>query len=316
MDAAEWLDKPTNLPTAPAPFTWGDSNEDSRENRNAYMSYIKENIVLPSNTKILDGITNSSLLSVEMKNLKISGNIDVVLAGSRHQGLSTARQNMLGAFELKKRENEENTKIERQVILQHMAASYLNPDTGLLMVMTDLHERWHFYWFYDRKLTKFISTPSEALFLIEHMLEKPDNFNSSTPTGFLLQASWNETFPIAIAERSEAVFDNFDYNGENDNDTDSANNDDYDKKEEGSLNYQVGELSLSRNKKFEGTNAGRKHRATLDEEETPLSSSLNFMDKEEELEAMLHMALKTSLHMMLGPAEDEVGNFLPPQIEC
>lgn len=119
---------------------------------------------------------------------------------------------------------------------------------------------WHFYWFYDRKLMKFISTPSEALFLIEHMLENPDNFNSSTPTGFLLRASWNETFPIAIAERSEAVFDDFHYNGEDDNDTDSANDDDYDKKEERSLNYRVGELSFSRNKKFEGTNAGRKHR--------------------------------------------------------
>jgi len=75
------------------------------------MVYIKENIVLPSNTKNFDGNTNRSLLSVEMKILKISGNIDVVLAKSYHQDISTTKQNMLGAFELKKGGNEEDAQV-------------------------------------------------------------------------------------------------------------------------------------------------------------------------------------------------------------
>ena len=68
-------------------------------------------------------------------NVKIKGSIDVVMAASHHQHISTVRQNILVGIELKKDTDKEDAKIDRQVILQHVAASYLNPDTGILTIM-------------------------------------------------------------------------------------------------------------------------------------------------------------------------------------
>jgi hypothetical protein len=56
---------------------------------------------------------------------------------------------MLAGIELKKDSNRDDARTERQVTLQHMAASYLNPNTGILTFMTDLNQRWHFFWFYS-----------------------------------------------------------------------------------------------------------------------------------------------------------------------
>ena len=144
-DAPLWNDKPTDLPNAPPRFTWLASEEDSLENRVAYMAYLRnnENLVLPPDTIMFDGNSDGEFLNVQMEGFRVktSGNIDVPLANSRHQSLATVKENMLGAFELKKDTNKEHDKIERQVTLQHMAASYLNPNTGLLTVMTDLHDR-------------------------------------------------------------------------------------------------------------------------------------------------------------------------------
>ena len=92
---------------------------------------------------------------------------------------------------------------------------------------------------------------------------------------------------------------------------------DYDK-EERPLSHQAGDLSLSRNKGLGVTrNNGGKRCAAFDEEEAKLSSSpLDFMDKEEELEAVLHMAMRTSFHRMFGPPQAEAENFPPSQIHC
>ena len=73
-------------------------------------------------------------------NVKTPGNIDV--ASSSHQSIATIRQNILVGIELKKDTNKEHAKIERQV-LQHLAG-YLNPETGILTLITDLDHRWHF----------------------------------------------------------------------------------------------------------------------------------------------------------------------------
>merc|ERR1712032_108352 len=203
----------------------------------------------------------------------------------------------------KKDTNKAYTNIERQVTLQHMAASYLNPNTGLLTVMTDLHDRWHFFWFTkNKRLMRYESTESEARFLIEHMLDEPETV--STPTGFLSRASWNELFLASITESPEAVVPNDSHNNGGEDD-----DGDYDK-EERSLSHQAGALSLSRSKGLgETRNNGGKRCAALDEEEVKLSSSpLDFMDKEEELQAVLHMAMHTSFHRMFGPPQAEAGN--------
>ena len=89
------------------------------------------------------------LLSAELRgfDVKVSGNVDVPLVSCHHQSLAKVRENLLAAFEFKKDSNMDHTGIERQVTLQHMAASCLNPDTGMLTVMTDLCSQWHFFWF-------------------------------------------------------------------------------------------------------------------------------------------------------------------------
>ena len=132
-NAPLWNDKPSDLPNAPPRFTWLPSKEDSTENRAAYMEYLRnpENIVLPRDAIIFDGNADGEFLNVRMEGFRVktSGNIDVLLAESRHQSLATLRENLLGAFELKKDTNKEHAKIERQVTIQHLAASYLNPIT-------------------------------------------------------------------------------------------------------------------------------------------------------------------------------------------
>lgn len=159
---------------------------------------------------------------------------------------------------------------------------------------------------------RYESTGSEARFLIEHMLDEPGS-SISTPTGFLSRASWNDLFAAGITESPEGVVSTDSYcSGEDDRGEDG----DDDEKEERSLSHQLGALTLSRNKGFGATNTTGKRHVALDEEEAALSSSLDFMDKEEELEAALHMAMKTAFHRMFGPSQDEASNFPPSQIDC
>jgi hypothetical protein len=75
-----------------------------------------------------------------------------------------------------------------------LAASFLNADTGILTIMTDLCRRWHFYWFSDQKnalMKHEASSKGEAYYLTRHMMETK---NTSTPKDFLNRASWNDMF--------------------------------------------------------------------------------------------------------------------------
>jgi hypothetical protein len=75
-----------------------------------------------------------------------------------------------------------------------LAASFLNEDTGILTIMTDLCRRWHFYWFSDQKnalMKHEASSKGEAYYLTRHMMETK---NTSTPKDFLNRASWNDMF--------------------------------------------------------------------------------------------------------------------------
>lgn len=316
-NAPLWNDKPSDLPNAPPRFTWLPSKEDSTENRAAYMEYLRnpENIVLPRDAIIFDGNADGEFLNVRMEGFRVktSGNIDVLLAESRHQSLATLRENLLGAFELKKDTNKEHAKIERQVTIQHLAASYLNPNTGILTVMTDLHDRWHFFWFTKNKqLMRYEATGSEARFLIEHMLDEPTGNCVSTPTGFLSRASWNDLFLARSVTESPEAEDSTnpsDKGGENDKGNDLNGK---------PSSVPKGASPLSRNTEFGGArNIDGGHSVGSDKEELNLSlaSPLDSMDKDEELESVLHIAMHTSFHRMLGPSQAEVGDFPPPEID-
>jgi len=107
----------------------------------------QNNIVLPQGGKLFEGNGTDDLLSVDITEygVKTSGKIGVVLAADRHQGVETTRQNMWAGIELKKAENTQHSEILRQVVLQHLSASYLNSDVGIITIMTDLCDRWHFF---------------------------------------------------------------------------------------------------------------------------------------------------------------------------
>ena len=154
IDAAKWKNRPTtDASRNPPPYSWRASKEDSPENWDRYMAYLRQHVALPDNTVFFDGNADGGgLLSVCLQgfDLKLSGKIDVALADSCHQVIFTVRKNMWGAFELKKDSNKDHATIKRQVTLQHVAASYLNPDTGILTMMTDLHDRWHFFGLFEK----------------------------------------------------------------------------------------------------------------------------------------------------------------------
>ena len=107
--------------------------------------------------------------------------------------IATAGQRILEGIELKKDPNHEHAKIERQVILQHLAASYLHADTGILTTMTDLKDRWHFFWFAEGKLLmRYEATRTEATFLTQHSQDEAGQ--TSNPISFLNRACWKDLF--------------------------------------------------------------------------------------------------------------------------
>lgn len=199
LTGAKWNQRPTDIPDVQGGFTWFKSKEDSQENRDGYMNYLGDKIHWPAGYAVADCNAYKDLLSVATLGggkHKTSGNIDVVLAEEKDVENCTIRQNIRAGIELKKDTNAGSH--EHQVVLQHLAASSLNPDESVLTVMTDLNKRWHFYWFGSQRgrLYKCIArTGSEAKFLLEHMFGTSDSIDATLfPTEFLGRATWREFF--------------------------------------------------------------------------------------------------------------------------
>lgn len=308
-DAAEWMDKPSFNDPPSQPHVWLKSNEDSPENRAAYMKYLRnpDNIRLPRGTKLFEGSSDKDLLSVVFfgfGNVKTSGKVDVILTSSRHQSIATVRQNILVGIELKKDTNHEYSKIERQVVLQHLAASYLNADTGILTIMTDLKDRWHFFWFAEGKLLmRYEATRTEATFLIQH--SQNEQGQTSTPTSFLNRACWNDLFSSQLCDIEEVK--SIDEVGDEDEDHEQR----WDGNAGGNSFSQSGGRSVSqqrtpgdswrasRHGKSGGSKGGDRKHTQMDD------TSLEYMDKEERFEATLRRELQTSFHKVLYVPEVE-----------
>eukprot|EP00978_Attheya_sp_CCMP212_P008979 scaffold21164_cov54-Attheya_sp.AAC.1 len=192
LNGAEWDTEPHSPPDIPM-FTWLEPKEDNNENRRAYMTHLRQHFVWPDGCDVFDCNGEPDLLSVtEQGYFKASGNIDVVVALKKDIQQLTIRQNIRTGIELKKDTNFANH--EKQVVLQHLAASTLNPDEGILTLMTDLNTRYHFYWFSRSKprvLYKYMSKPAGAKFLLEHMFDNTeDSSESEFPTEFLDRGTW------------------------------------------------------------------------------------------------------------------------------
>ncbi|KAL3909866.1 MAG: hypothetical protein SGILL_007918 [Bacillariaceae sp.] len=194
LSAAKWKNRPTDLPDIGV-FTWFESEEDGPENREGYMNYLGEKIQWPEGYAITDCNEYKELLSVPKLGSgkhKMSGNIDVVLADMDEVENFTIRQNIRAGIELKK--DTDAGAYEHQIVLQHLAASSLNPNESVLTVMTDLNKRWHFYWFGTQggRLYRCVArTRSEAKFLLENMFHSSDSADATLfPTNFLDRATW------------------------------------------------------------------------------------------------------------------------------
>ena len=257
------------------------------------MSYLnnRNNITLPDGGKLFEGNGADDLLSIDMGALGVRtrGNIAVVLAAERHQGIETTRENMWAGIELKKEENERHAEIHRQVILQHLSASFLNPDTGIATIMTDLCDRWHFFWFSKElaALMQYKASKGEANYLIRHMMDQPDSsHDTSTPKDFLNRASWTEMFEQRIPPSDREDKETW---SENDEDHDNADEDG--KSQRRSVVYTTQHPSDGRDGAGPGGSHDAKQHARLEH--------MDFMDEEEEKEAIFKQVLNYSLPRMV-----------------
>jgi hypothetical protein len=172
-------------------FTWLGVKENNIANRTAYMAHLKKEFTWPDGFDLVDGEDHASILSVPdlVDGQKISGNVDVIIARSVNIDNAALKQNIEAQIELKKTDNKENP--EKQVVMQHLAASSLNPDVGVLTLMTDLNKRWHFYWFGSQphSLMKLVSTRRRARYLLEHMFDDA-GLAAEFPIDFLARRTW------------------------------------------------------------------------------------------------------------------------------
>ena len=330
LDTPKWDKKPSSFDlkkqaSKMQEHNWLDGKEDTPRNRRAYMAYLnnKNNITLPAGGKLFEGCTDSLFLGVEMEDLEIKtkGSIDVVIADSRHQGLLTTRQNMWGGIELKKSENDMDPNgIQRQVVLQHLAASYLNDDTGILTIMTDLCKRWHFYWFSNtgNRLLKYEATMLEAHYLIHHMMDKSSS-DELGPEDFFNRGSWNQavnpTHPSCLPAE-----DSHDKAEEDDmGDPYSDGMDDQRKRAPTqSVRTQARDISGAQNTSGSDTKTSHNKRSRGKDHWTE-DSSLDFMDEVEQKEEIFRAVVRNSLARMFPPEVVEEGHCCtgpPKDIVC
>jgi phage pi2 protein 07 len=328
LNTPTWNKKPPDLQTRYPKMqehTWLAEKEDSLQNRKLYMAYLnnKDNIDLPEGGKLFEGSTDSGFLGVWMEEIetKTKGNIDAVIAHSRHQELSTTRQHMWGGIELKKSENNSDLNIiQKQVILQHLSASYLNDNTGILTIMTDLCQRWHFYWFSNKgnQLMKYEANMLEARYLIHHMMDKSSS-DDLTPEDFLNRGSWKQavhpTDPSSLAaEDSQDKKDEYD-GGESNSD---GMDDQSERAPTQSDRTQAHNMFGAKN--TSGSDMKNLHRKrSRGKDSWTEDSSLDFMDEEEQEEEIFRAVVRNSLAGMFPPEVVEEGHSCigpPKDIVC
>jgi hypothetical protein len=69
------------------------------------------------------------------------------IAKSEHVRNNVVRNNIEILLELKTPKNTKEKDYRPQAICEHFAASYLNPDHAIVSVLTDLNNKWIFFWF-------------------------------------------------------------------------------------------------------------------------------------------------------------------------
>jgi hypothetical protein len=91
----------------------------------------------------------------------------VVVAQTRHVDASAERHHVEVELELKTTRNNKLKEHEPQAVLEHLSSSFLNKTCGVLTVLTDLNEKWVFYWFHPngKEIMKYDTDRKRAQFL-------------------------------------------------------------------------------------------------------------------------------------------------------
>ena len=195
---ASWPNKPENSQRVGG-FVWLKGDEDSKENRQAYMNYLKRILLIPADYDLADVQPNRQLLSVELfrdmteaESRKVSGTTDVIIAKSEHVRNVAVRNNIETLLELKTPNNMKEKDHSPQTIGEHFAASYLNRNHAVVSVLTDLNTKWIFFWFAfgeddsEMSLHKLVldgeGAASDAKYLLDSLYDT--SYRDTLPTTF------------------------------------------------------------------------------------------------------------------------------------
>eukprot|EP00978_Attheya_sp_CCMP212_P043410 scaffold283045_cov37-Attheya_sp.AAC.1 len=138
LSGAEWSSKPEGTALSDisdAMYTWTGAREDAQEQRRAYMAHLEEHVLsLPTGYAVKDCATTSNLLSVQGigGKFRFNGTTDVLVAQTRHVENDAVRNHIEVQLELKTMRNNDMTTHDPQAVLEHLSASFLNEDCGVL----------------------------------------------------------------------------------------------------------------------------------------------------------------------------------------
>jgi hypothetical protein len=201
ISGAEWSSKPESAALSDIcddVYTWTEAAEDISEQRKAYMAHLEKNVLfLPSGYAVIDCAKNSNLLSVKGigGKFKFNGTTDVVVARTEHVDASAVRHHVEVELELKTTRNNKMKNHEPQAVLEHLSSSFLNKTSGVLTVLTDLNEKWVFYWFHPngKEIMKYGTDRKRAQFLLDNMIpnnSKTDCTAADLPKHFWKRGMW------------------------------------------------------------------------------------------------------------------------------
>jgi hypothetical protein len=191
---AEWRNLPSEAEDTSDQsfcFEWTRDKEDNPRNRAKYMEYLGT-FPWPDGYRIVDVVSQKNLLKTSFGGFSFGGTIDVVLTTTDGATDDALSGKVFLGIELKKPSNSAtDLTYQKQVIIQHLSASYLFPDTKVLTLLTDLNDLWCFFWL-DQSgcICKRNTNVTLSKFLVKNMFD-PD-VESLCPVGFQSRLSWND----------------------------------------------------------------------------------------------------------------------------
>jgi hypothetical protein len=194
VDDADWDNLPSEAEETgdqALRFKWLIDREDNRDNCAAYMGYLGA-FPWPNGFIILDVSRQKDLLKTGFTGFSFGGTIDVVLTTADGSAAGAFIGNIFLGIELKKPSGTGSVKTyHKQVIVQHLSASFRCPDIRVLTLLTDLNDLWCFFWLGpDGCICKRKTDVAGSKFLVKNMFNL--EAASNCPEGFQSRLSWND----------------------------------------------------------------------------------------------------------------------------